>query len=237
MKIKGLILFVFLVAAQQVFSYDKIYTVTGGVIKSKIESVNDSIITYKKSNYLDGPDYYIEKKSVKKVIYDATARVVYDTIVKKVTAYRSNVLAIAPIQYSDNGHGIGGSYEHFLKVTKCLSLFLPVYQTHNSFSGGYSTSIFYYAPGIKFYPVGNQGILRVAIGLSYIGASGRLVSQDYPTGHDFVMSGVIITGSINVNITKFLYLGVDFGEGSVHVVPFVSNHVTGEFAVRVGGRF
>ena len=61
-------LLIFLIFTTNCFSQDKIYKTDGSVIAAKILEINTKTITYKKSNYLEGPSYVIEKNDVKHIL-------------------------------------------------------------------------------------------------------------------------------------------------------------------------
>jgi hypothetical protein len=62
------VLLIFLIFSSNCFSQDKIYKNDGSIITAKILEINTETITYKKSNYLEGPSYVIEKKDVKRIL-------------------------------------------------------------------------------------------------------------------------------------------------------------------------
>src|SRR4051812_37012238 len=80
--------------------------------------------------------------------------------------YKRNILALAPIQFSENGvAGVGISYEHGLDKNSIVSFYVPVMavlntnnnNNYNDYYGNRTTNtdpMFYVMPGIKIYPTG-----------------------------------------------------------------------------------
>jgi len=77
--IKKIALMTFIFVSIVAFGQDKIYLTNGQVIKVKITEVGKSDIEYKKFENLDGPDYFVPKNEVKKIIYVNGAEEVFQS--------------------------------------------------------------------------------------------------------------------------------------------------------------
>jgi hypothetical protein len=248
------------------YSQDEIYKTDGSIIKAVITNADDSTITYK-NDFKTGPDYIILKSKVDKVVYYnsvgtnddvyhiETKNIRYisggkagDVIEHTRLKYGPDVIAGAPIQLSDNGIGLGASFEHFFDKSQVLCLWVPIYYTEEiQLFGGPSSTMTYLAPGLKIYPTGNQGVVRAAIASSLLIAYGTHADNynynynNYSSGQQAFMLGALITASLNINPTPHFYIGVDFGLGQTILNKLgrsiQNNQTVGEFAIRFGGRF
>lgn len=151
-------------------------------------------------------------------------------------------IAIAPVQISEVGVGVGLSYEHALDERGILSAYLPTLVTfyprsiqtvpyNNGTNGSYQRigrdMLFYAMPGFKFYPTG-MGRVKYAVGPSFVAAYGR-TSEMYapmytPGVYDPVYSsaygsfsrfllGAIINNSLNFQVKEHIYAGMEVGFG------------------------
>src|ERR1700733_10521046 len=99
------------------------------------------------------------------------------TINKKPAFCRTNILSVSPLQFTENGPGVGISYERALDKRGLFAFYIPAIITFNVAntnriydynSGNYNTgktdAMSYTMPGIKFYPTGNCGKIKYATG-------------------------------------------------------------------------
>jgi hypothetical protein len=59
--------FLAIVCTSNVFSQDTMYTKEGSLIPGKVIEISETKITYKKSSYLDGPLYVINRSTISKI--------------------------------------------------------------------------------------------------------------------------------------------------------------------------
>ena len=147
-------------------------------------------------------------------------------------------IAIAPFQFSENGVGVGLSYERALDPDGIVSVYLPVIATwslnrRDNYYGSYnpnynnnqSNSMYYFMPGIKFYPTG-MGRVRYAVGPSAVLGVGQKVTDGttydpyygypvntYGTLENRLLFGMMINNSLNIHATAHLYIGAELGLG------------------------
>ena len=137
----------------------------------------------------------------------------------------SNIISISPLQISDQGLGIGVSYERYLDKKKGLvSFYMPVAVAFEG-SGGADYNAYYFMPGIKIYPTGNKGVVKYAIGPNLTFLSDRLNTSEYiynqTTGQGYTQygtkdrfaMGMIINNSLNINPSDHLHMALEFGLG------------------------
>jgi hypothetical protein len=103
-------------------------------------------------------------------------------------------IALSPFQYSENGVGVGLSYERALDPDGIISVYVPGILTfnlrnnngdryYNSYSGTYNNNyndnniMFYAMPGVKFYPTG-MGKVKYAVGPSAVIGAGQRAMYD-----------------------------------------------------------
>ncbi|MFI5196767.1 MAG: hypothetical protein ACHQD8_06735 [Chitinophagales bacterium] len=233
---------------------DKIYKINGEVIDAKIMSVGTRTVTYQRFDNQSGPEYTIMKIEVEKIAYqngtvDSFEDMLHpfrhhirkpDNSDGKTTEkinYRPNVLALAPLQFSENGLGAGLSYERAIDKNGIIAFYLPLMLTLNLSNGtyydnntgtyvnGHQDKMFYAMPGIKIYPTGCYGVVRYAIGPSLAIATGEKSSQGYTVGtgsstyqtQSHVMVGMVINNSININPSPRIYLGLELGFGFTYL--------------------
>jgi hypothetical protein len=142
-----------------------------------------------------------------------------------------NIIAIAPIQFTENGVGLSFSYEKGIDKGGIVSYYLPVIATFNLNNnvdhGDHQDAMFYFSPGIKFYPTSSHGSVKYAIGPSLVIGAGEKTTggyyynggnpyYEYNTQSKFIL-GVIVNNSLNINPTPHFYLGIDFGFGFTYI--------------------
>jgi len=158
--------------------------------------------------------------------------------------YSRDVIAIAPLQYTETGIGTSLSYEHSLDHDGYLALYVPVIATfdlghRNDYYNGYGNyhhndMMMYAMPGIKFYPTG-LGKVKYAIGPSVVVAYGEKTMDyvvdpyyytTYPTYSSYApysttetrfVFGMMINNSLNINATPRLYVGLEMGLGFSYI--------------------
>jgi hypothetical protein len=290
MNMKTLLLSLLLLTVSlSAYCQDKIYKRDGSTLTVLVKEISDKNVKYKKYDNQAGPDYSIAKDDVEKIQYQNGSEDVFDgdgdnrrrpsimdireEMQQKMAQRRAakpkskldvaaNILSIAPLQISDNGIGVGVSYERTLDKGGIVSFYLPVYLTwsvnsdpnnYNYNTGGYNNSLvssdpmFYAAPGIKIYPTSNKGKVKYAVGPSIVVASGQKTYYDnnggytYETKQSRFMMGVMVVNSLNINPTPKIYLGLELGLGGTYI-----NQTAGaiqqaqgleEFSFRIGYRF
>ncbi|MBA3829308.1 MAG: hypothetical protein H0X33_10260 [Taibaiella sp.] len=143
---------------------DKIYTREGDVIQAKIKEVTTKVITYKKQDNPDGPEYSINKNNVEKITYQNGTEDKFDEAEeapvrrrmppspfqhnagKGDMRYGKNIVSFSPLQlssdYVTSGIGIGLSYERVLDKNGIISFYIPVSisfnNNNNNYSNGYN---------------------------------------------------------------------------------------------------
>ncbi len=143
-------------------------------------------------------------------------------------------IAIAPVQFSEQGVGVGLGYEHALEqkgiISVCLHSFAVMNMQSDNYGGKNGEMQFSIMPGFKFYPTG-MGKVKYAVGASYIArfskehmAYGPTSVYDNGTGiwsnptvtygyeNRFLM-GAIINNSLNFQMKEHLYAGLELGIG------------------------
>ncbi len=146
-------------------------------------------------------------------------------------------IALSPFQYSENGVGVGLSYERALDVDGYISAYVPFIATFNMeenndryyYNNQNRNNIMFYAmPGIKFYPTG-MGRVKYAVGPSAVIGVGQKTMDDYYYDpyygystsrngtYDRVLFGMMINNSLNIYATKRVYVGAEMGFGFTYM--------------------
>lgn len=217
------------------FAQDKIYKTNGDLMEAKVIEVNPRTITYKRADNPDGPTYIINRSEVSRIVYENGQTEEISGGSRMPGAPRrsgrpteklgNNILALAPVQITNEGIGVGLSYERILGKNGILSFYLPLAlvfnpNNNNYYTGSpyvnYNTTMFYAMPGVKFYPTG-QGKVRYAVGPSILIGVGEKNVYDNVQGftypQDYVTAGILINNSLNITPTPHLYLGLELGLG------------------------
>ena len=248
---------------------DKIFKSNGDVIEAKIKNIGTRQIIYRRTDNPTGPEYFIPKDEVDKVRYEnGTEETIagnnasvssehrHDRNSAMKGKYKSNILAFAPIQFTEAGiAGFSVSYEKALDKNNIVAFYVPAIMEFNmntqyDYYGQRQTTndgMFYLMPGIKLYPTGGYGVAKYAIGPSLVVATGTKTDYDnyyygnYATQHTHTMFGMMVNQSININPTPHLYLGTELGIGFTYVnnLSGISQGTTGlvQFSFKVGYRF
>ncbi len=162
----------------------------------------------------------------------------------------ANIIAIAPVQASEDGWGLGLSYERRLDKNGILSFYGNVYaafNTQSNVNGGAATvsPMYYISPGLKLYPTGNNGKVKYAVGPSFVVASGRENEYDYnnyvtSTANRFTL-GVLVNNSVNFSPSEHIYAALEFGFGwsYINTLGGTATDQKGliQFAFKIGYRY
>ncbi|MBS1772368.1 MAG: hypothetical protein JST82_05880 [Bacteroidetes bacterium] len=232
---------------------DKIYKRNGGVIDGKVQEVTSKNVSYKKADNPEGPTYVIEKSALDRIEYQNGSEDVFkeerhgreteDRPARKENKikYGNNVLAVAPLQLTENGIGVGLTYERVLDKKGIISFYMPAIvsfsydnsgntpvpmtSTGPTYYNNNGTPFYYVMPGLKIYPTGSKGKVRYAVGPNIVLMSGQqhvsyFVYDNYGNPIQLVDAnknqfalGVMVNNSLNMNPTKHLYLGLELGLG------------------------
>jgi hypothetical protein len=232
---------------------DKIYKRNGDIIDAKINSVGTKTVVYQRYDNQTGPEYTILKVDVEKIVYQNGSKDEFDMAPRhrhphvhgntnddpepiKKLRYRPNVLAVAPLQISENGLGFGVSYERALDRKGIVAFYIPVIGTYNLNGGTYydpstgtrvnahQDAMYYVMPGIKLYPTGSYGYVKYAVGPSVVLATGQKSSTTYDAFGNPIYStqthtlmGMVINNSLNINPNEHIYLGLEIGLGFTYL--------------------
>lgn len=287
MRLKSTLLAAFTLLSLAATAQDKIYKKNGDVIDGKVKEVNTRSISYKRADNADGPDYVIGRGEVEKIKYqngtedymDERSRESRTTTSRKPAPkvdYGNNILSLALLNFNDEGYGFGMAYERLLDKNGVVSFYLPVNvtignlnganQVYNPATGSYSyntlkRTIYQVMPGVKFYPTGNKGKVRYAIGalLDYEtgtkdqeqGMYDPLLGGYYSklVSSDIQKFGIMVSNSLNMYPSPHLFLGIDLGLGLTYMnqkqdftqigAPMVEMGTTqlAQFNFRLGYRF
>ena len=237
------------------YAQDKIYKRSGDIVDAKIKSVGTKTITYVRYDNQTGPEYTIVKAEVQKIKYMNGSEDEFpgrgrkkgagtndqedaaDKAPGKKAEYGASVITISPMQFSENGLGLGLSYEHAIDKKGIIAFYLPVAATFNLNSNhfdpntgntvnGHQDAMFYVMPGVKVYPTGSFGSVRYAVGPSLVIGDGEKSTMDYSyssgnpavynTKSHFVL-GIMVNNSLNINPTPHIYLGLELGLGFTYM--------------------
>jgi hypothetical protein len=155
----------------------------------------------------------------------------------KAKTVKLRVLAISPLQFTDNGVGFSVSYEHSLDPTGIVTYILPVAATFDMTNTSYTNSMYYFMPGLKFYPTSWKGKVKYAIGPSVLLGAGErheydeavmpLYSSYYynveQQGSKYQL-GVMVNNYLNFQPTAHLYMGLEFGFGFTYLNQFMGHN-------------
>ncbi len=242
---KCILLSFFMLIACTVSAQDKIFKRNGDIIEGKVKEVNTHNVIYKRQGSPDGPDHLVMRIEVAKIQYENGSEDYLtndpqrnDGIPEHSSTstprlhYGANILSVAPINLSEYGYGFGLAYEHSLDKRGMLNVYLPLnvcvsgIGPNNGFNQ--KLTVFQATPGVKFYPTGNKGQVRYAVGPQFVYETGTrkdgIFDQTSVPPVSKVVDvaiekfGVMINNSVNVFPTPHLFIGVDGGLG----VPFSS---------------
>ena len=234
---------------------DKIYKKDGQIIEAKVYQVSLDGIVFRMFDNLTGPEYTIPKGDVMKIVYSNGSSDVFkeskeligvDDHEKSIGAKKyaskkemfknKNIIAVAPLQFTENGFGLAVSFERSLDKSGWVSFYLPaIYTFSNTTQENYSTGqttsqftspMFYLEPGIKIYTNANsRGHVKFSLGPSLVlGIGNRTESTvDYNTGSNYnatqnrFLMGALLNFGWSIVTTEHLYMGFDFGLGMTYI--------------------
>lgn len=177
------------------------------------------------------------------------------------TAYGRNILAVAPVQMTEESvAGLGLHYERIIDKAGILALTLPVAisffdeQTGNNPARNANRIFTFIYPGAKIYPGGSGRRVAYSVGPGFglgFGTKYKLTrSVDPGTGSVILRyddasvfkAGFMINNGINIQPTKSLYAGVEFGIGILYFNNEESDYSAGDkpivqFNFKMGYRF
>ena len=201
------------------------------IYKSSIEKVkyqNGSVVTFDQNNeYI--PNTRVKDNQISKQSEN------YDLPNSGKASLPRNIVAFAPVQFTEIGMaGFSLSYEHVMDKNGLLSFSIPVILEFSSEGIKYNNQNYkndpmvYLMPGIKIYPTGSNGLMKYAVGPSFVMAAGQttvngIQGPSYasyippPVTKNRALLGMMVNQSINVNPTSHLYLGVEFGFGFTYL--------------------
>ncbi len=251
MQFKTLLLSIIAVAlVSSAFAQDKIYKKNGDVVDAKIKSVGTKTVTYLRFDNQAGPEYTIVKADVEKIVYQNGSEDAFDrgrprpsrhsdepnSPAEPGINYKTSVLSISPMQFTENGLGVGLSYEKAIDKKGVIAFYLPAALTFNLSSShydyttgttvnGHQDAMCYLMPGVKIYPTGSFGTVRYAVGPSIVVADGQKSSAGYDPYYGYsnyqtlshFMLGIMVNNSLNINPTPHIYLGLELGLGFTYV--------------------
>lgn len=270
-----------IVLSCSLYAQDKIFMRDGETIDAKIKTVGTKTVTYSRYDNQSGPEYTIMKIEVLKIKYQNGSEDVFEDILphgphrymrqhKTATSsepatdpkvkYGPNLVALAPVQFTENGLGFSLSYERVLDKTGIIAFSMPVAATFNlnngtyynnatgTYTNGNQDAMYYAMPGIKLYPTGCYGRVRYGIGPSVVVATGQKSSVVYDTygnmnyqAQTHTILGMMINNSLNINPSAHIYLGFELGLGFTYLnkVGGLNQNTNGivEGSFKVGYRF
>ncbi len=266
--------------ATAVNAQDRIFQSNGNVIKARVISVGTESVTYKLYAHQDGQEYTIAKSEIDKIKYESgkqewftnkdqdgayphSLREQRSGGMREKMKLDKHMLSFAPLQLTEQGFGFAIAYEQGIDKDGIVSFNLPLLSTfnlYNNSSYGYNypnytnnshqDAMFYFCPGLKFYPTSMFGKLKYSVGPSVVLGYGQETTNDiiqpfssyagYST-YDKLMLGVMITNSLNINPTNHFSLGIDYGLGFTYLNRLnninQSMSSINQFAFRMGYRF
>lgn len=244
---------------------DKLYKKNGDMVEVKVTEITGRTISYKRVDNTDGPTYTINKAEVAKIVYpngsedyfgEADAKRTNSG--KKPMKYGHNIVSIIPMQLLTEGVGIGLSYERVIDKGGILSFYLPVaasltQPTSNAGNPPGTTTttkpIYYFMPGLKFYPTGSKGIVRYAVGPNLTYLTGERYDFRYDNMGNIVgvgwqqrsALGIMVTNSLNINPNTHIHLGMELGLGFTYMNRLagvdMGTEALVQFGFKIGYRF
>lgn len=247
---KKLLLPILLFASYIGLAQDRIFQSNGNVIDAKIKTIDKDNIIYWHWGESNRTLYAISVSEVDKVKYEngreevfnggsnqnvpSNGRIVHSTHYKA-PVMGKNIWTVSPMYFTENGVGLAVSYERSLDPGGIVAYTLPVIATFNlnnsneTAAGKNEDAMVYFAPGFKFYPTSNRGVVKYAVGPSLVfGAGERTTGGDrYFLGYNYysepyltrtkLMMGMMVDNSLNITPTEHLYMGINFGFGFTYI--------------------
>lgn len=249
------------------YSQDKLYKKNGDMMEVNVTEITPRVVTFKKADNTNGPTYTINKADVARIEYDNGSEDVFgeverDTkkLSKKPVKYGNNIISLMPMQLLTEGVGLGLAYERALDKNNILSFYLPVAVAFTSFNNapggttiGSSSPMFYFMPGLKFYPTGGKGVVRYSVGpnIAYVTGeeyvnellydqNGNIIGQNQGMMSKSAL-GIMVTNGLNINPTPHIHIGLELGLGFTYFNQVGNvNYNTRElvqFGFKMGYRF
>jgi hypothetical protein len=255
MRFKAILLSAFALISLTASAQDKIYKKSGDVIEGKVKEVNTRNISYKRTDNPDGPDYVINRNEVEKIKYQNGSEDYMGERRREESVgssrkpqpkieYGGNIISLALINLNDEGFGFGLAYERNLDQNGNIAFYLPINVcmgglgngnvVYDPTFGGYTNTtmkrtIYQLMPGVKFYPTGNKGKVRYAIGALVDYETGTKEVEQYvytptfPSGYyklgnaDLEKFGIMIHNSLNMFPNAHIFIGLDLGLGLTYM--------------------
>ena len=242
---------------------DKIFKKNGEIIDAKISLINGDIIVFKRFDNPDGPEYSIPKADVTRIKYVNGSQDIFEEnndrigVVKgKENAHmynefarNKNIIAFAPLLFTEHGIGIAVNWEHSLDKAGWVTVNIPAMITWSNANGADQQRdvLAYLMPGIKVYPTLNTSLKnKFSIGPSLVFAMGQGSPNNNtysdPIAHqNHLMMGALAVIGANMFPTTHTYLGLDFGMGYSYINKYnnVDNSTAFmvEFSLKCGYRY
>jgi len=212
---------ILLFASSFAFSQDEIIFNSGERVNAKIMEIGKTQVKYKKFSNIDGPLVIVNKKDIKKIIYQNGEEDIFTSNTPEL-GFNQNVFAynIFDVVYSQ----FAFSYEHISKNGK-LSFFIP-------FSVGYGDrdgpKAFhdkgFTGFGINLFPMGQHKVsyylgpvLQVGLGEDYVDGSYdpyygyyKEKYSDFVYGRFMINNGVAFTPVLNLRLNATFGLGLRY---------------------------
>jgi hypothetical protein len=143
--------------------------------------------------------------------------------------YSNSILALAPVQLTENGFGIGVSWERNLDRYGWVTFQVPAILTFNmandKITGEAKNDLmFYFMPGIKIYTnLNSPSLTKFAVGPSIVLGAGRgtvlpaYAYNSYSEKESRFLLGAMGNVSANLFPAPHLYLGAEYGLGFSYI--------------------
>jgi hypothetical protein len=223
------------ISLQAAVAQDVIYKKNGDSLRVTVIGGNSRFLQYKVTP--DGDRYDILKKSLRKVVYHDGNIENFGHDDRPATTYGRNIIAVAPLQFTENGIGGSLSYEGILDKEGYIGIYLPVVFTVNekneggyNYATGNSTThinndgMYYFMPALKFYPTSSNAVVKYAIGPQFdfgVGQKANVLGYDN-YGNPIVQQqthalvGIMVLNAVDINATKHCFVGLDYAMGATY---------------------
>jgi hypothetical protein len=271
-RISLLLVVVLCLAGLRVVAQDRMYKKNGEIIEIKLLRLSSTEITFKKFDNLDGPEYSIPKGDVVRIRYANGSSDVFEEnndklgvddkgrsigavryMDKKSAPKDQNIIAFAPIAFTENGYGFSLSYERTLDKRGWVSFYFPTYFTFSSSQSydpvtgasvthNFHNGMFYLMPGIKFYTnLNSPNRMKHSVGLNLVTAFGSSdnnndINYNSTSTYSRTMVGAIASYGGNMFPTNHLYLGWDAGMGMSYVNDWDGQPHSTQFLIQLSLR-
>jgi len=170
---------------------------------------------------------------------------------------KHNITALAVV--NNGGNGVGISYEIMLNDKQNMSLLFPIAATVTDFEKSPAqynyagqqiapadnsgrVKMYFFAPGMRFYPTGSKGIVRYSFGGSFVLGSGQGSAHDLG-GADHLISrtiyGIVFDNAVYIQPVPQLRITFEFyiGPGHDDESDLITSGVIYQASIGVGYRF